>query len=107
MAQLVKLLTLAHDLVVHEFEPQVRLCADSSELGACFRFCVSLSLCPFPARSLSLSLSLSLFLSLTLKNKISIKKIYEELKIINMPLDDFTDTLVGASTNSTAGDKQH
>ena len=33
-----------HDLVVREFEPHVRLCADCSEPGACFRFCVSLSL---------------------------------------------------------------
>ena len=32
-----------HDLGVHEFEPRVGLCADSSEPGACFRFCVSLS----------------------------------------------------------------
>ena len=33
-----------HDLAVREFEPRVGLCADSSEPGACFRFCVSLSL---------------------------------------------------------------
>ena len=33
-----------HDLTVPEFEPRVGLCADSSEPGACFRFCVSLSL---------------------------------------------------------------
>ena len=33
-----------HDLTVREFEPRVGLCADSSEPGACFRFCVSLSL---------------------------------------------------------------
>ena len=33
-----------HDLTVREFEPGVGLCADSSEPGACFRFCVSLSL---------------------------------------------------------------
>ena len=33
-----------HDLMVCEFEPCVRLCADSSEPGACFGFCVSLSL---------------------------------------------------------------
>ena len=44
-----------HDLTVHEFEPRVRLCADSSGPGACFRFCVSLSLCPSPAHTLSLS----------------------------------------------------
>ena len=33
-----------HDLTGHEFECRVRLCADKSEPGACFRFCVSLSL---------------------------------------------------------------
>ena len=36
-----------HDLTVREgceFEPRVGLCADSSEPGACFRFCVALSL---------------------------------------------------------------
>ena len=49
-----------HDLVVHRFEPHVRLCADSSEPGAYFMDSVSLSLCPSPTRTLSLSLSLSL-----------------------------------------------
>ena len=44
-------------LVVHEFEPRVGLCADSSEPGACFRFCVSLSLWPSPVHALSLSVS--------------------------------------------------
>ena len=53
-----------HDLMVHEFEPRVRLCADHSQPGACLRFCVSLSLCPSP---------LVLCLSLSLKNK-DIKK---------------------------------
>ena len=33
-----------HDLTVREFEPRVGLCADGSEPGACFGFCVSLSL---------------------------------------------------------------
>ena len=47
-----------HDLSVCGFEPCVRLCADSSEPGACFCFYVSLSLCPSPACTLSLSLSL-------------------------------------------------
>ena len=47
------------DLIVREFEPRVGLCADSSEPGACFGFCVSLSLDPSPARALSVSLSLS------------------------------------------------
>ena len=44
-----------HDLAVREFEPRVRFWADGSEPGACFRFCVSLSLCPSPAHALSLS----------------------------------------------------
>ena len=44
-----------HDLAVPEFEPRVRLWADGSEPGACFRFCVSLSLCPSPVHALSLS----------------------------------------------------
>ena len=44
-----------HDLTVCGFEPRVGLCADGSEPGACFRFCVSLSLCPSSARTLSLS----------------------------------------------------
>ena len=44
-----------HDLAVREFEPRVGLWADGSEPGACFRFCVSLSLCPSP-RSCSVSL---------------------------------------------------
>ena len=46
-----------HDLAVCEFEPCVGLCADSSEPGACFRFCVSLSLGPSPAHAPSLSVS--------------------------------------------------
>ena len=33
-----------HDLVVYEFEPRIGLCADGSEPGTCFGFCVSLSL---------------------------------------------------------------
>ena len=33
---------------------RVRLCADSSEPGACFGFCVYLSLCPSPVRAPSL-----------------------------------------------------
>ena len=45
-----------HDLVVYEFEPHIRLCVDSSEPGACFGICVSLSLCPSPAHTLSHSL---------------------------------------------------
>ena len=49
-----------HRLTALEIKPRVRLCADSSEPGACFRICVSLSLCPSPTHALSLSLSLSL-----------------------------------------------
>ena len=44
-----------HDLAVCEFKPRVRLWADGSEPGACFRFCVSFSLCPSPVHALSLS----------------------------------------------------
>ena len=44
-----------HDLAVREFEPRVGLWADGSEPGACFRFCVSPSLCPSPVHALSLS----------------------------------------------------
>ena len=44
-----------HGLAVHEFEPHVGLWADGSKPGACFRFCVSLSLCPLPVHALSLS----------------------------------------------------
>ena len=52
-----------HDLTVCEFEPRVRLCADSSEPGACFGFCVSISP-SLPAPPL-----LMLCLSLAVKNK--------------------------------------
>ena len=38
-----------HDLTVCEFQPRVRLCADSLEPRACFRFCVSLSNFLFPS----------------------------------------------------------
>ena len=44
-----------HDLRVCVCEPLVRLCADSSEPGACFRFCVSVSPCPFSVQTLSQS----------------------------------------------------
>ena len=46
-----------HDLEVREFEPRVGLWADGSEPGACFRFCVSLSLSAPPPFMLCLSLS--------------------------------------------------
>ena len=45
-----------HDLTVRGFKPRVGLCANSTEPGASFRFCVSFSVCPHPS-SLSLSLS--------------------------------------------------
>ena len=55
-AQVVKRLTLAHDLTVRELEPRIGLRAGSSEPGACFGFCVSLALCPSPhSQSVSLS----------------------------------------------------
>ena len=49
-----------HNLAVRGFESCVGLCADSSEPGACLRFCVSLSLSlslSAPPGSLSVSLS--------------------------------------------------
>ena len=51
-------------LTVCGFEPRVGLCADSSEPGACFRFCVSPCLCPSA--------------SVSLNNKQMLKKIYIE-----------------------------
>ena len=44
-----------HDLTVRGLEPRMGLCADSSEPGVCFRFCVSLSLYAPPPFMLSLS----------------------------------------------------
>ena len=46
--------SLGHDLMVHEFEPRVRLCANSSETAS-DPLSPSLSLCSSPARSLHLS----------------------------------------------------
>ena len=43
-----------HNLAIREFEPRVGLWADVSEPGACFRFCVSLSLSAPPPFMLSL-----------------------------------------------------
>ena len=40
-----------HGLTAPEFEPHIRLCADSSEPGAYFGFCI----CPFPVHAHSLS----------------------------------------------------
>ena len=47
----------SHDLIVREFEPQDVVCADNSEPGVCFRFCVSLSLHLSRSHSVSLTLS--------------------------------------------------
>ena len=58
-----------HDLTVREFEPLIGLCSDSLDPRSCFRFCVSLSLCPSPTHSLSLCLSLSVSLSLFVSKK--------------------------------------
>ena len=57
MAQLVKRLILHQVMIsrVCEFEPHLGLCADSSEPGTCFGFCVCVSLCPSPAHTLCFS----------------------------------------------------
>ena len=44
-----------HSLMVCEFKPHIRLCAVSLEPGACFKFCVFLSLSARPLLMLSLS----------------------------------------------------
>ena len=49
-----------HDLMVHEFKPRIRLCADSSVLEPAL-----------DSVSPSLSATLSLMFSLSLKNKLS------------------------------------
>ena len=43
------------DLAAREFEPHVGLCANGSEPGARFGFCVSLALCPSPTWALPLN----------------------------------------------------
>ena len=74
--------------MVCEFKPRVRLCADSSEPGACFRSSVPISLYPFPIHALSLSkINKNLKIHTVKKKKVSlegtcvniIKAIYEEL----------------------------
>ena len=62
VAQLVKCLTSAQ-VMISQFVSSS--CADSSEPGTCFGFCVSFSLCP----SLVCTLTLTLSLSLSLKNE--------------------------------------
>lgn len=56
VAQLAKRPTLAQ-VIISRFMglSPIGLCAHSSEMEACFRFCVSLSFCPSPAHALSLS----------------------------------------------------
>ena len=58
-----------HDLTAREFKPHIRLCADSSEFGVCFRFGHRLSAPPLLTFSLPLSLS-----SIKLKHKKILKK---------------------------------
>ena len=41
----VQLQLMSHDLTVCGFQPHIELCVDSWEPGACFGFCVSLSVC--------------------------------------------------------------
>ena len=71
----------AHDLVVCEFEPHIKLCADCSKPGGCFKFCLCLSL-PLP-HDCSVCLPLSVSLSKT-NIKIKTKSIASEtLESIN------------------------
>ena len=75
VAQSVKRPTSAQVMIsVCGFELRIGLCADSSEPGACFQFCVSLSLCPSPAHALSLSVAKI--------NKNIIKKNFKQLRAI-------------------------
>ena len=66
---------LGRDLTVHEIEPLVRLCADSTEpawdsLSPSFSAPPQLMHLCFLSLSLSFSLSLSLSLSISVKNKL-------------------------------------
>ena len=54
VAQSVRRPTSAH-VMISRSVGSVGLCADRSEPGACFRFCVSPSLCPSLVHALSLS----------------------------------------------------
>ena len=78
VVQLVKRPTLAQVMIsrVPGFEPHVGLSAHSSEPGAYFRFCVSLSLCPIPTHALSLSV---LKISKTLKKNFKKEKVSSEM----------------------------
>ena len=58
VAQLVECPALAQVMIsVCGFEPRIGLCADNLEAGACFEFCVSLSLSAPPLLMLTVSLS--------------------------------------------------
>ena len=88
-----------HDLAVREFEPRVRLCADSSEPGACFRFWVSLSLSAPPPPILPLSVSQK-------KNTLTLKKYLRIILFTNsqiwkykaLPYSKVQCTLVGENS---------
>ena len=69
--------------------------ADSSELGACFGFCVSLSRWPSPAHDLSLSLSLSLKTKIkTLKIFLNFHANYSNVKFIQcLCMHEFAHTI--------------
>ena len=72
-----------HDLTARESERhRIRLCADSSEPGACFVFCVSFSLCSSPTCALPVSLCVSLSLS----QKETSKKIKKAL-LVRSPME--------------------
>ena len=85
MAQAVKRptpgLSSGHDLAVGEFEPQIWLGVDSSEPGACFRFCVSPSLYPAPTHAPTLFLA---------KIKITLKKKKKRIRKISNKQLKFT-----------------
>ena len=59
LAQSVGQLTSAQVMILQSVSssPRIGLCADSTEPGACFGFCVSLSLCSSPTFALSLFVS--------------------------------------------------
>ena len=65
LSQLSVRLHSGHDLAIREFEPRVGLWADGSEPGACFRFCLPLSL-PLPH---SCSVSVSKIKKINVKKK--------------------------------------
>ena len=84
VAQSVKYLTSAQVTIPPsvEFKTLTGLCADSSEPGAGFKFCVSLSLCPSPA-PLKSKYQLKKFFKLTDTihwiNRIKEEKLYDHL----------------------------